>query len=213
MRLRGLVVAVALLLTACGGGVDGTAVRAPTGGLDSVLLGDVQLDDLLRTSGFHSDPDGKEFTDELAKGARPPGCVHTVSVADRNMYRDAGPTAVLTRSSDSPAGSVEQSVVVVRSAKDAQRILDMSKLSWDVCVGSPVTTGGSAPATWRLEPVEVADGIPAQRATRSDRAGEQCQHAMAVAVATIVEAMVCGPGVTNEAFTAVAEMAKNADRT
>ncbi|WP_111509429.1 sensor domain-containing protein [Mycobacterium kyogaense] len=210
---RWLVVALAVVATGCGGGVAGTAVPAPAGGLDSVLLGDVELDELLHTSGFHSDPDGKEFTDELAKGARPPGCVHTVNVADRNIYSDAGPTAVVTRSSSSPAGTVDQSVVVVRSAKDAQRLFDTSKLSWDVCVGVPVTTGGSAPATWQREPVEVADGIATQRTTRSDRVGEQCQHAMGVAVATVVEAMVCGPGVTNEAFTVVAKMVRNADRT
>lgn len=209
---RGLVVAVAILVTGCGGGVEGTAVTAPSGGLDSVLLSDVELDELLRTSGFHSDPDGEEFTDELAKGTRPPGCVHTVGIADRNIYRDAGPTAVLTRLSESPTGSVDQSVVVVRTAKDAARIVDVSKLSWDVCAGVPVTTGGSAPATWKGEPVEVADGVASQRSTRSDRPGEQCQHAIGAAVATVVEAMVCGPGVTNEAHTAVAEMAKNADR-
>ena len=210
---RWLVVALAVLVTGCGGGVAGTAVPAPTGGLDSVLLSDVELDELVHTSGFHSDPDGKEFTDELAKGTRPPGCVHTVDVADRNIYEHAGPTAVLTRTSESPSGSVDQSVVVVRSVKEAQGIVDMSKLSWDVCAGFSVTTGGSAPATWRLEPVEFADGIPTQRATRSDRVGEQCQHAMGVAVATVVEAMVCGPGVTNEAFTVVAKMARYADRT
>ncbi|MEH3143064.1 MAG: sensor domain-containing protein [Mycobacterium kyogaense] len=209
---RGLVVALAVLVTGCGGGVEGTAVPAPTGGLDSVLLSDVELDELLHTSGFHSDPDGREFTDELANGTRPPGCVHTVDIADRNVYRDGGPTAILTRASDSPAGSVRQSVVVVRSAKDARRILDMSKLSWDVCVGVPVTTGGPAPVTWEREPVEVSDGIASQRTTRSDRVGEQCQHAMGAAVATVVEAMVCGPGVTNEAAAAVAEMARNADR-
>ncbi|WP_185975930.1 sensor domain-containing protein [Mycolicibacterium sp. 018/SC-01/001] len=210
---RALVVALTVFVTGCGGGVEGTAVPAPSGGLESVLLSDVQLDDLLHTSGFHSDPDVKEFSDELAKGTRPPGCVQTVGIADRNLYRDAGPTAVITRSSGSPAGSVDQSVVVVRSATGAQHILDMSKLSWDVCVDVAVTTGGNAPATWRLEPVEAADGIPTQRATRSDRVGEKCQHAMAVAVATVVEAMVCGPNVTNEAFTVVAQMAKNADRT
>ncbi|MBX7455562.1 sensor domain-containing protein [Mycolicibacterium sp. 3033] len=154
---RWLVVALAILVSGCGGGVDGTAVRAPSGGLDSVLLDDVQLDELLRASGFRSEPVGKEFTDELARGARPPGCVHTVGIADRNIYEHAGPTAVLTRSSESPAGSVDQSVVVLRSATEAQRILDMSKLLWDVCAEYPVTSGGSAPATWRLEPVEVAD--------------------------------------------------------
>lgn len=209
---RGLIAAVAVLVAGCGAGVEGTAVPAPTGGLDSVLLDDVELDDLMHTSGFHSEPDGKDLTDELAKGTRPPGCVHTVGIADRNIYRDAGPTSVLTRSSRSATGSVDQSVVVVRSAKEAQRIRDMSELSWNVCVGVPVTTGGSAPATWQRAPVEVAEDIPTQRSTRSDRPGEQCQHAMAVAVATVVEAMVCAPGVTNEAYTAVTLMAKNADR-
>ncbi len=209
---RGLIVAVAVLVAGCSGGVEGTAVPAPTGGLDSVLLNDVELDDLMHTSGFHSEPDGKDFTDELAKGTRPPGCVHTVGIADRNIYRDAGPTSVLTRSSRSATGSVDQSVVVVRSAKEAQRIRDMSELSWDVCVGVPVTTGGSAPATWQRAPVEVAEDIPTQRSTRSDRPGERCQHAMAVAVATVVEAMVCAPGVTNQAYTVVTLMAKNADR-
>ncbi|MEW5810091.1 MAG: sensor domain-containing protein [Actinomycetota bacterium] len=210
---RGLAVAAAILVTGCGGGVEGTAVPAPSGGLDSVLLGDVELDELLRTSGFHSDPDGEEFTDELTKGTKPPGCVHTIGVAEHSIYRDAGPTAVLTRSSQSPAGSVDQSVVVVRSAKDAARIVDVSKLSWDVCAGVPVITGGGSPATWKGEPVEVSDGVASQRTTRSDRPGEQCQHAIGAAVATVVEAMVCGPGVTNEAYTAVAKMARNADRT
>ncbi|MCG7596246.1 sensor domain-containing protein [Mycobacterium sp. PSTR-4-N] len=211
MRRR-LVVTLAVLATGCGGGVEGTAVPAPSGGLESVLLDDVQLDELLHASGFHSEPDGKEFTDELAKGARPPGCVHTVGIADRNVYQHAGPTAVLTRSSESSAASVDQSVVVVRSAEEAQGILGTSKLSWNVCAGYPVTSGGSAPATWRLEPVEVADGIPTQRATRSDRVGEECQHAMGVAATKVVEAMVCGPDVMNQAFEVVTKIVADADR-
>ncbi len=158
-----------------------------------MLLSDVELDELVHTSGFHSDPDGKEFTDELAKGTRPPGCVHTVDVADRNIYEHAGPTAVLTgRRSRPPAQWIRAWWSSARS-KRRRASSDMSKLSWVVCAGFSVTTGGSAPATWRLEPVEFADGIPTQRATRSDRVGEQCQHAMGVAVATVVEAMCAAP--------------------
>lgn len=212
-RSRGLVVLLAVVLTGCGAGVDGTPVAAaPSGGLDSILLGDVDLDAALGTKGIESEPDTAEMTDELAAGTSPPGCAGTVRTAEANVYRDAGATAVLTRAAEEPGDggdSVEQSVVVVGSPQQAQHLLEVAKLSWSACAGTPVRQGGDTPAAWKLEPVDVRDGIVSQRSTNSVHG--RCQHAVGAAAARVVEALVCGPSIRNQGVTVVAAMLTNAD--
>ncbi len=213
---RAVVVSVGVLsisaVTGCGGGVEGTPVAVPADGLDSILLTDVDLDALLGTKGIQSGPDIAETTDELAAGTLPPGCVGTVRTGETNVYRDAGSTAVLTRAAAEPVDqgdSVDQSVVVVGSAQQAQHLLDLAKLSWSVCAGTPITQRGESPATWGLEPVAVRDGIVSQTSTNS--AHGRCQHAMGAAGARVVEALVCGADIRNQGAAVVAAMIANAE--
>lgn len=209
---RAVVVSLALVVAACGGGVDGTPVAAPAGGLDSVLLGAVDLDALLGARGIQSEPDRAAMTDELAAGTLPPGCVGTVRTAESTVYRDAGATAALTRVAAESGGegvSVDQSVVVVGSPTRAQRLLDVAKLSWNVCAGTTITQRGDTRATWVLDPVDVRDGIVSQTSTHS--AHGRCQHAMGAAGARVVEALVCGADIRDEGVRVVSAMIANAD--
>ncbi|KRE28366.1 hypothetical protein ASG82_06655 [Mycobacterium sp. Soil538] len=208
---RGLVVLLAAVVTGCGAGVDGTPVAVPAGGLDSILLSGVDLDDVLSTKGIQSGPDTGEMTDELAAGTVPPGCAGTVRTAEANVYRDAGATAVLTRAAQEPGDgdSVEQSVVVVGSPQQAQHLLETAKLSWSACAGTPVRQGGNTASTWNLEPVDVRDGIVSQRSTNSVHG--RCQHAMGAADARAVEALVCGADIRNQGVAVVGAMIANAD--
>ncbi|RZT12424.1 PknH-like protein [Mycobacterium sp. BK558] len=207
---RELVVLLAAVVTGCGAGVEGTPVAAPAGGLDSILLGDVDIDDVLGTKGIQSEPDTGEMTDELAAGTVPPGCAGTVRAAEANVYRDAGTTAALTRMAQEPGDgdSVAQSVVVVGSPQQAQHLLELAKLSWSACAGTPIRQGGATPSTWNLEPVDVRDGIVSQQSTNSVHG--RCQHAMGAAAARVVEALVCGPNVRTQGAAVVAAMITNA---
>jgi hypothetical protein len=207
---RGVVVLVAAVVAGCGGGVEGTPVAAPVGGgLDSILLSDVDLDDVLGSKGIRSEPDTGEMTDELAAGTAPPGCAGTVRAAEANVYRDAGTTAALTRMAQEPGDgdSVAQSVVVVGSPQQAQHLLELAKLSWSACAGTPIRQGGATPSTWNLEPVDVRDGIVSQSSTNSVHG--RCQHAMGAAAARVVEALVCGANVRNQGAAVVAAMIAN----
>lgn len=208
---RGIVVLLAAVVAGCGAGVEGTPVAAPAGGLDSILLSDVDLDDVLGSKGIRSEPDTGEMTDELAAGTVPPGCAGTVRAAEANVYRDAGTTAALTRMAQEPGDgdSVAQSVVVVGSPQQAQHLLELAKLSWSACAGTPIRQGGATPSTWNLEPVDVRDGIVSQSSTNSVHG--RCQHAMGAAAARVVEALVCGANVRNQGAAVVAAMIANAD--
>lgn len=208
---RAVIVSLAVVVAACGGGVQGTPVAVPAGGLDSVLLDAVDLDALLGTKGIQSEPDRAAMTDELATGTQPPGCVGTVRTAESNVYRDAGSTAVLTRVASEPVregDSVDQSVVVVGSPTQAQHLLEIAKLSWSACAGATITQRGDARATWVPAPVAVSDGIVSQMSKNS--AHGRCQHAMGAAEARVVEALVCGEDISDQAVRVVTEMIANA---
>ena len=207
----GGVVSLAMLLTGCGNGVEGTPVAAHPTGRDSVLVSDAELDKLLQGNGFRTESERRETVDELAAGTSPPGCVGTVRTAERSVYSEADPTAVLARTSSAPGGgelSVEQSVVTTSSPAKAQRVMQVLKVSWSICAdNTQVTTAGAVPESWRLEPIRGRDGILSQLAVNS--VGRQCQHAVAAAGATVVEGLVCGTSIGDQGAAVVRALLAN----
>jgi len=207
----GGVVLLAVLMAGCGSGVEGTPVAAHANGRDSVLVSDAELDTLLQANGFRTDVERRATVDELAAGTSPPGCVGTVRTAERSVYSEADPTAVLARTSGAPGGdelSVEQSAVTTSSPVKAQRVMQVLRLSWSICAdNTQVTTAGAEPESWRLEPIRDRDGILSQLAVNS--VGRQCQHAVSAAGATVVEGLVCGTSILDQGVAVVRALLAN----
>jgi hypothetical protein len=210
MRWGGAVL-LAMLVAGCGNDVEGAPVAAHANGRDSVLVTDAELDELLRVNGFRTDSERRETVDELAAGTRPPGCVGTLRTAEAGVYHDADPTSVLIRTSGETGKgelSVEQSAVNTVSPAKAQRVLQVLRITWKVCADNTlVTTSAGTTQSWRLEPLRDRDDIVSQKAV--DSTGRQCQHAVAAAGATVVEALVCGTAITDQGIEVVTALLAN----
>jgi PknH-like extracellular domain len=152
------------------------------------------------------------------------GCVGTLYLTESSVYLGAGAGGVDREQFDSAGEQrnhhVEESAALFDSAKGAQRVFDKSLDQWKRCNDAQVTqtdaeikqtANGASEVTWTIGEVrKVSDTLISQTHVQSDKSGWICQHAMGRVSNMLVEAIACGPGISDQAVTIVRQITQNA---
>ncbi|WP_308124009.1 sensor domain-containing protein [Mycolicibacterium xanthum] len=220
------VTTLSVWLAGCTATVDGTAVR-PSGAaqpnlspleeddLEDILLSAAELNELLGSEDIEIDDELDDMTDD-ADDVSDPECVGAIFSAEEPVYSDTGYTAVATRLASEPGDDydhwVEETVVLLPSADDAEAFLERSAREWDRCAGRTLSLSDGADwFDWELHEVVRDGGIISQMATMADSDGWECQHALGAASTAVIEGFVCSYRIRDQGVELVAEMIGNAE--
>ncbi|MDG4667672.1 sensor domain-containing protein [Mycobacterium sp. 236(2023)] len=226
----GVAIAATLLCvgaTACTSVVDATAVRGGDASpgtttilgerdLDSILLDERELNDLLGSSLIEVTGEVDKMTDDTAD-VSDPECVGALYTAEEPVYADTGYTAVLTRlaseSGDDYEHWVEESGVVLPTADAAEKFVAESATQWEDCGGQAVSVSdGDDWYDWDLNDAVTTDGILSQKSTALDSIEWECEHALVAVSNVVLEASVCAERIADEASVLLTEMVAKASQ-
>lgn len=219
------VMVLSLCTAACTATVDGTAVRPEAGSppadgalteqdLPAVLLDGAELAGLLDSPDMEVVDEVAEMTDDSVD-VSDPECLGALYSAEEPVYADSGYTAVLTRLASEPGDVydhwVEETVVLMPSAADAEGFVERSGRDWDACADREVSiSDGEQWFDWALGEVVRDGGVVSQSSTALESAEWQCQHTMSAAANMVVEASVCAERIDDEATALLTEMIEKA---
>jgi hypothetical protein len=207
-----LVAVVAVVVFVTVSGRDG-ATLVTAAQLETILLSTEELDPMGASNLDEGAIDVKTFDNEAV--AEPPECVAMFYSFDDSAYKDSGYTDSRTQ----PV-KAETSVRVVgyqsaiRFSSPAQATAFLRELAdeWKACsehlvevteISQP--SGAEVKSTWRATPLDDKGSQIAETVTRDDGSAA-CQHVLRAESNVIIDVLVCGDQVSNQAERIVAQM-------
>jgi hypothetical protein len=144
----------------------------------------------------------------------PEQCAGVLFNTIERAYRDSGYLAVsgMVMQTAEQEHWIDEGVVRYASAADAHRYVTEAEQNWPACAGveaHQVPNEDTVPQTWSIGDIERlpdAGGLMV-RTRRVDLAGEVCAHAMADRSSLVIDVVVCGPRVADEAVTILNQIA------
>lgn len=211
----------ALLLTGCTATVSGRAVPADTDGplppplvtitqLDSLLPRAVELDGIVDATGMEVKTRISQMWDD-SPNLSDPGCVDVWLPVEAPAYDGTGWTAMRAQqvadgTPDTFRHYVAQAVVAFPTADEAQAFFDTATQTWADCANRRVQfrKPGKPASSWTHGDLTASGDTLTMPQTREAGDGWSCQRARSVYSNVIVDAVVCGFDITDQAATLVA---------
>lgn len=190
----------------------------PDDRVDSLLLGAPALNAIMGATDMQGDPPGDELSTYDTQ-ISDPDCLGADYAAAQPVYAGSGWSAVSaqTLSDAAPADAgvmpfwVSQAAVSFPSEQQAGDFVNTSASLWTGCSGRVVKESASTgPLTFTYGALSRDGDTVTQLSFEEGGRGAGCQHTLAAYANVVVEAVACGPHITDEASRIVEQMLNRA---
>jgi serine/threonine-protein kinase len=173
----------------------------PVAGLDSILLGSADINNVMGNSILEVAATTKQLDDTPYKLSNP-DCLGALFSLMEPSYAGSGYTAVAAEFLQEPGGGaqlIDQGVVAFPSADRAAAFVSSAAPKWKACAGRTVvqTQDGGPTLAWLLG--QVVGDPPAIAQLDAPKDHVPCQHALRAVSNVVLDVGVCGPQVSNQA--------------
>lgn len=195
-------------------GSSASSPRVPDDGVDSILLGAPALNAIMGATDMQGEPPSDElltFDNQISD----PDCLGADYAAAQPVYVGSGWSAVSaqTLTDAAPADSgvmpfwVSQSAVSFPTERQAGDFVDKSALLWTGCSGRVIRENASTgPVTFTYGALSRDGNTVSQHSFEEGGRGAGCQHTLTAYSNVVLEAVACGPHITDEASRIVEQM-------
>lgn len=223
--MRRIVAAVGLsvLLSGCASVVDGSVVPAADLGKAPTIVKTDQLKDLLVSA---SEANSLLGTSDLAVTSSRSGltdedndldvdeCVPAVMAGNTAAYAGTGYVAaqreIVRENVDTWKHQLIEAVVGYQTAEEAEKFLTDSQAKWSDCEERVMSFSkdGKVTSTWTTEKVQNADGVMSLYRVQEGAGGWGCEQALTAKGNVVIEARLCGRGITGRGIDVVKKSAE-----